>query len=87
MHSHPRDDRRELLDAKLTELGLYAKELCPSATVQMSTVRYEDEDGHVRVYPPPGLTEEEEDRIELTLAARASQIFEETGLFILCGLL
>jgi hypothetical protein len=39
------------------------------------------------VYPPPGLTEEEEDRIELTLAARASQIFEETGLFILCGLL
>ena len=32
------DDRRALIDAKLTELGLYAKELCPEGAVEMSTV-------------------------------------------------
>ncbi len=82
-----RDERRKLLDAKLVELALFAKELCPAAKVEMSTVRYEDEDGHITVYPPPTLSEEEEDRIELTLAARAGEIFDETGLFVLCAVL
>lgn len=48
-----REDYRELLDAKLTELRLYAKELCPEAKVEISTVRYEDEDGCVYIFPPP----------------------------------
>jgi hypothetical protein len=30
------NDRRALLDAKLTELGLYAKELYPDGAVEMS---------------------------------------------------
>lgn len=78
-------DRRSLLDSKLTELGLYAKELCPDARVEMSTIRYEDEDGHVTLFPPPSLAEEEVERVELALAARAGEIFDETGLFILCA--
>jgi hypothetical protein len=82
-----RDDRRALVDAKLTELGLYAKELCPEGAVEMSAVRYEDEDGHVTLVVPPTFPEQEEDRLELALAARAGKIFEETGLFILCGVL
>jgi hypothetical protein len=82
-----RDDRRALVDAKLTELGLYAKELCPEGAVEMSSVRYEDEDGHVTVVLPPTCSEEEEDRIELALAARAGELFEATGLFIVCGVL
>jgi len=76
---------RTLLDAKLTELVLYAKELCPEAVVKASATSYEDEDGHVDIFPPPGLPEEEEERIELAVAARAGDIFEETGLFILCA--
>jgi hypothetical protein len=80
-------DYRALLDAKLTELILYAKELCPEAVVEASTVQYEDEDGHVRVFPPPTLSEAEEERIELALAARAAEIFDETGLFIPCAVL
>jgi hypothetical protein len=40
VQTSPRDDRRALIDAKLTELGLYAKELCPEGAVEMSTVRY-----------------------------------------------
>ncbi len=43
------------------------------------------ENGHVAVHPPPGPSEEEEERIELTLAARAAEVFEETGLYILCA--
>lgn len=82
----PRNEYRHLLDRKLTELALYAKELCPEAKVEASTVPYEDEDGHLSVFPPPGiLSEEEEDRIELAIAARAAATFEQTGLYILCA--
>ena len=81
----PRNEYRRLLDRKLTELALYAKELCPEAEVETSTVPYEDEDGHLSVFSPPGLSEAEEDRIELAIAARAAAIFEQTGLYIPCA--
>ena len=78
-------ERRALLDAKLTELMLYAKEVCPEAMVEASTIQYDDEDGHIRVFPPPTLSEAEEERIELALCERAGEIFDATGLFILCA--
>ena len=78
------NDRRAQLDDKLTALLLYAKELCPEATVQVSTLQYEDEDGHVRVFPPT-LSQEEEERLEMALCTRAGEIFDATGLFILCA--
>lgn len=78
-------DRRALLDAKLTELMLYAKQLCPEAIVEASTIQYEDEDGHVTVFPPPTLSEAEEDRLEMSICDRAGEIFDATGLFILCA--
>jgi hypothetical protein len=87
MNPGPTDDRRALLDAKLTELGLYAKDLYPEGGVEISTTRYEDEDGHVTLLVPLTCSEADEDRIELALAARAGQIFEDTGLFIVCGVL
>jgi len=80
-------NRRILLDAKLTELALFAKQLCPSADVEASAIQYEDEDGRVEVFPPARLLDNEEDRLEMTLAARASEIFEATGLYIVCALL
>lgn len=76
-----------LLEDKLTELALYTKELCPDAIVEVRATSYEDEDGHVAIFPPSSLSEEEEERIELAVAARAGDIFEETGLFILCAAL
>jgi hypothetical protein len=85
-HHNP-DIRRALLDEKLTELALYAKSLCPEAEVEMSTVQYEDEDGHLDVFPPPTLMEAEEEQIELALAERAAQIFADTGLYLLCAVL
>jgi hypothetical protein len=80
-----RVDRRKLLDHKLTELLLYAKELCPEGRVEVSTLQYDDEDGHVTVFPPPTLSDEEVDRIEMALATRAGEIFDSKGLFILCA--
>ena len=81
------DDRRALLDAKLTELVLFAKQLCPSAAVEASAIQYEDEDGRVEVFPPPTFSDAEEDQVELSLAARAAQIFSDTGLYIVCAVL
>ena len=78
---------RALLDAKLTELALYAKELCPDAVVETSTIQYEDDDGHIEVFPPPVLSEEQEEKIELALAGRAAEILELTGLYILFSVL
>jgi hypothetical protein len=81
------DDYRALLDAQLTELALYAKELCPEALVEASAVQYEDEDGRVEVFPPPGLSEAEEERIEHALGERSAEIFAQTGLYIPCAIL
>lgn len=84
---HERVDRRTVVDAKLTELMLYAKELCPGASVDSSSLQYEDEDGHVEVFPPAALSDADVDRLELTLAARAADIFDSTGLYIVCAVL
>ena len=81
------DDRRALLDAKLTELVLLAKQLCPSAAVEASAIQYEEEDGRVEVFAPPTLSDAEEDQVELSLPARAAQIFADTGLYIVCSVL
>ena len=56
-------DRRALLDAKLTELTLLAKELCPEATVKANTIQWEEEDGHVDVFPPSTVPEDDIDRL------------------------
>lgn len=84
---HETTDRRVTVDAKLTELMLYAKELCPGAFVDISSLQYEDEDGHVEVFPPASLSDPDIDRLELTLAARAADIFDQTGLYIVCAVL
>ena len=86
MDPKPRtSDRSALPGAKLTELTLLAKELCPAARVEADTIRYEDEDGAVKVFPPAGLSEDEVDRLEMAIARRAGEIFDDTGLFITCA--
>jgi len=47
------DKRRDLLEAKLTELSSFIKDLSPESRVEISFEQYEDEDAHVRVYLPP----------------------------------
>lgn len=80
-------DRRALLGAKLTELTLLAKELCPAATVKAAPIQYEDEDGHVDVFPPSALSEDDHERIVTALADRTAKIYNDTGLFLVFAVL
>jgi hypothetical protein len=75
----------ETLDEKLTELALLAKELCPAAKVEVNTKRYEDEDGRVKIFPPPHLSEAEAEALEEALTEKCNEILEQTNLFILCA--
>ena len=75
-------ERRILVDKYLTELSLLAKQLCPSARVEATTEGFEDEDGHVRIYPPAGMREKEIEEIEGKVADRCVDILVEKGIFI-----
>ena len=81
------EDRRTVVDHYLTEVGLYAKELCPLAKVEMLTTSYEGEDGHVRVFVPSSLAESEIEQLESKLADKSNDILLATGLSILVGVL
>ena len=76
---------RNILDEKLTELALLAKRLCPEAKIEVNTVGYEDEDGRIKVFPSPWISEADEEALEETLNEKCIEILEETGLFILCA--
>ena len=78
-------DRRVLVDHYLTEMSLYAKQLCPAAKVEMLTTSYEGEDGHVRVFLPAPLSDEEIAALEDKLAEKSTEILLDTGLSILVG--
>jgi len=75
-------ERKGLVDNYLTELRLFAKRLCPEARIEGTTEAFDDEDGHVRIYPPAGLREEEIADIEGKLADRCVDILVEKGVFI-----
>ena len=70
------------LESKLRELTMLVNEFAADARVEISFERYEDEDAHVRVYPPQGISQEEAKRVEVALGQRCTEILLETGLFI-----
>lgn len=74
--------RRVLVDRHLTEVSLLAKQLCPEAKVETTAESYEDEDGHVRIYPPTGLTDRQIEELEGKVADRCVDILVETGVFL-----
>jgi hypothetical protein len=74
--------RRTLVSKYLTDVSLLAKELCPEAKVEATTEHYEDEDGHVRIYPPAGLSQEQIADIEGKVAERCVDILVEAGVFL-----
>ncbi len=76
-------NRQELLETKISELTALIKELSPQARVEISFERYEDEDAHIRVYPPPSLTPEEIARIEGVMGERCNDLLLEKDLFII----
>ena len=77
-----RATRRTLVGQYLTEVSLLAKALCPEAHVEATTESYEDEDGHVRIYPPAGLQEGQITELEGKIAERCVAILVDTGVFL-----
>ena len=75
-------ERKNLVDNYLTELSLLAKRLCPDARIEATTEAFEDEDGHVRIYPPAGMSEDEIAVIEGKVAERCVDILIEKGVLI-----
>lgn len=80
--SMPPSERKGLVDKYLIELSLLAKRLCPEARIEATTEAFEDEDGHVRIYTPAGMREEDIADIEGKLADRCVDILVEKGVFI-----
>lgn len=79
-------DRHALVDKYLTEVSLLAKELCPDAKVEATIESYEDEDGHVRIYPPAGLSDRQIEDLEGKIADGCVDILVESGVFLfLCS--
>lgn len=75
-------ERRAVVDRYLTEVSLLAKESCPEAKVEATLESYEDEDGHVRIYLPAGLSEGQREEIEARIADRCVDILVQTGVFL-----
>lgn len=75
-------ERRMLVDKYLTELSLLTKNLCPAARVEATTESFEDEDGHIRIYPPAKMSAQESEEIEGKVADRCVEILVEEGIFI-----
>ena len=75
-------ERRLLIDKSLTEVSLFAKALCPTATVAATLATYEDEDGHVRIYPPAGLTDSQVEALEEQIAGRCVDVLIRTRIFL-----
>lgn len=73
----------DLLDSKISELTTLIKELSPDARVEISFECYEDEDAHIRVYPPSSIDSEEAAQIELKIGKCCNDVLMESGLFII----
>ena len=79
-------DYRNRLDAAVTALSLFIRDQCPEARLEISFVRYEDEDAHIWVFLPSSLTEEEREEIANRVAEKSLDILLEEGFLILAGL-
>ena len=79
------NDRAALLEKYVTEISLLAKELCPEAVVEVLFTRYEDEDAHIVVFVPAGVSEMDMDTLGEALTNRSVEILLDTGLLILAG--
>lgn len=77
-----RTERRTIVGKYLADVRLFAQALCPEAQVEVTTESYEDEDGHVRIYPPPGVERSQLEEIEGKIAERCVDILIETGVFL-----
>jgi hypothetical protein len=81
-----RPDYRTRLDAAVTALSLFIRDLCPEAQLEVSFVRYEDEDAHIWVALPSTIAEEGREQVANQIAEKSLDILLAEGFLILAGL-
>jgi hypothetical protein len=78
-------DYRSRLDTAVTAFSLFIRDLCPEAQLEISFVRYEEEDAHIWISLPGSLTEEERERIANRVAEYSLDLLIRAGVFVLAG--
>jgi hypothetical protein len=78
-------DYRQRLDAAVTAFSLFIRDLCPEAQLDISFIRYEDEDAHIRVTLPATLSAQEQEDLANRMAEKSLDILLTEGLLILAG--
>jgi hypothetical protein len=76
---------RTKLDKAVTAFSLFIHDLCPDARLEVSFVRYEDEDAHIWVTLPPTLSEAEREDCANRMAEKSLDILLAEDLLILAG--
>jgi hypothetical protein len=79
-------DYRTRLDAAVTALSLFIRDLCPEAQLEVSFVRYEDEDAHIWVSLSSTLSDEGREQVVNQIAEKSLDILLAEGFLILAGL-
>jgi len=78
-------DYRIKLDKAVTAFSLFIHALCPDAQLEVSFVRYENEDAHIWVTLPPTLSETEREDCANRMAEKSLDILLTEDLLILAG--
>lgn len=78
-------DYRSRLDAVVTAFSLFIRDLCPEAKLEISFVRYEEEDAHIWISLPSTLTEEEKEQIANRVAEKSIDFLLTEGVLVLAG--
>lgn len=74
--------QRQLLERTLSQLATWIQDLAPQTQVDITLEQYEDEDAHLYVHLPQGMTAEDVERLELAVGERCNDILLDTGFFI-----
>jgi len=76
---------RHRLDAAVTTLSLFIRDLCPDAQLEIALTRYEDEDAHIWISLPSTLTMEQQEEIANRIAEKSIDLLLTDGVLILVG--
>ena len=79
-------DYRSRLDAAVTAFSLFIRDLCPEARLEISFVRYEDEDAHIWISLPATLTEAQQEDLANRIAEKSLDLLLAEGFLILAGI-
>jgi len=80
------NDYRDRLDAAVTAFSHFIRDLSPEARIEISFIRYEDEDAHIWVSLPSNLTPEEREELANRLAEKSLDLLLAEGFLILAGI-